>query len=229
MATPDRATVREDVALACRMLEREGLINFSGHVSGRDPEEGMWIHPGDAPRHAVRGDMLVRLALDGRVLEGGGKPPSEAPIHWAIYRARPDVGAVAHLHPAAAITLSIVSGAAYVPVVQHGALFEDGVPVLDDSRHVDSRERGERLAEVLGGHRAALIRGHGAVVVGRTVRECFKACVYFEENAEQLIAAMALGKPLVLPREEQVEGRQVAEEGAGKVWRYYSERQGIGD
>lgn len=227
MSLREREDIKEQVALACRMLEAAGLIDFSGHISARDPEEGIWIHPIDKPRNQVAVEDLVRLSLDGSVLEGTARKPSETPIHTEIYRRRPDVGSVAHLHPPITTALSI-AGVAFLPVIQHGALFADGVPVLDDSRHVNTPERGARLAEVLGAHRAAIIRGHGAVVVGKTVVDCFMACVYLEDNARQLWRALAVGQPRPITPEEASDGvRSYGATSAQKVWDYYRIRLGL--
>lgn len=211
----------ESVALACRMLEHAGLIDFSGHISARDPEEGYWIHPINTPRNEVKGDDILHVSLDGELLEGKSKPPSERFIHGEIYRLRPDVGSIAHLHPAMTTLLSIIKHP-YIPVIQHGAIFADGVPVLDDSRHVNTRERGERLAQVLGSHRAAIIRGHGAVVVGKSVVDCFMAAVYMEDNAVQLWRALSAGTPQPLSEEEAADGmRSFSVISAQKVWDYH--------
>ncbi len=231
-----KSGLRETVALACRMLEHEGLIDYSGHVSARDPDgKGYWIHTLEKPRHAVTPNDVIKVSLDGDVISGRGKPPSEKPIHAEIYRARPDVGAVAHLHPLTTNSLTI-AGYDFVPVVQHGAMFGEKLPMLDDSRHLSTKEQGEKLAQVLGNYRAALIRGHGVAVVGSDMVDCFTGCVFLEDNAKHLWRALSASggrKESIHPlrQEEIAHGlrhfdivNQRERGSAKKIWDYYLQK-----
>jgi L-fuculose-phosphate aldolase len=218
------------------MLEHEGLIDYSGHISVRDPSgQAYWIHTLDKPRHAVTETDVVKVSLDDKVLVGRGKPPSERAIHAEIYRVRPDVGSVAHLHPPTTNAISI-AGYDFVPVNQHGSVFGAKIPVLDDSTHIDTKGKGEKLAQVLGNSKAVIIRGHGVVVVGRDAVDCFTSCVYLEDNANHLWRALAatggrMNALNILSQEEIEKGEQhfdrgtQKQRGAGtKVWDYYLQR-----
>jgi L-ribulose-5-phosphate 4-epimerase len=228
--------LRATVAQSCRMLEHEGLIDYSGHVSARDPDgKGYWIHTLEKPRHMVTPSDVIKVSLDGHVLSGKGMPPSEKWIHSEIYRVRPDVGAVAHLHPLYTNSLTI-AGYNFVPVVQHGAMFGESLPMLDDSRHVDSKEQGEKLAQTLGNYRAALIRGHGVAVIGSDMVDCFTGCIFLEDNAKHLWQALgATGGRMDslhgLKSEEIAHGmrhfdivNQRQRGSAKKIWDYYLQR-----
>ena len=233
-AKTKKPNTREDVALTCRMLEHEGLIDYSGHVSARDPKgNGYWFHTLVKPRYAVTGRDVINVSLDGAVLAGVGKPPSEKAIHAEIYRARSDVGAVAHLHPLTTNALT-VAGYNFVPVVQHGAMFGESLPMLDDSRHVSTKEQGEELARILGSSRAVLIRGHGVAVVGSNLVDCFTACVFLEDNAKHLWRALSaaggqstkirgLGKNEIEHGMRHFDIKVQTERGsAKKIWDYYA-------
>ena len=155
------------------------------------------------------------------------KLPSEIHIHTAIYRRRQGVNAVAHLHPPITTALS-VAGKPYVPVIHHGAIFLDGVPVHDDCRHVNTREKGDALALTLGDKRAVIMRGHGAVVVADSVKGVFFGSVYLEDNAAKLIEAYKMGEPFVLNQEELEVGKNIWRQPQfEKIWHYYQEKSGI--
>lgn len=234
---PTPSSIRRTVALACRMLENEGLIDYSGHISVRDPSgNAYWINTLEKPRHAVTETDVVKVSLqDDRVLMGKGRPPSERPIHAEVYKARPDVGSVAHLHP---ITTNSICIAGYdiVPVNQHGSVFGEKIPVSNDSTHVDTIEKGQELARVLGNQKAAIMRGHGVVVVGKDAGDCFTTCVYLEDNANHLWRALAanggrmdmvraLGKDEIELGIEHFDPGSQKQRGAGtKVWDYYLQR-----
>jgi L-fuculose-phosphate aldolase len=179
--------LRIDVATCVRMLEYLGLIDFSGHVSCRIPGMNtILINPWGASRHSLGPQDIVKASLSGEPLEEGVELPLEIHIHTSIYRRRPDVNAVTHLHPPVTTALS-VAGKDYVPVIYHGAIFGAGVSVYDDCSHVNTVQKGDALAAVLGPRRAAIMRGHGAVVAAESVKGAFLGSVYLEDNAKMRI------------------------------------------
>jgi ribulose-5-phosphate 4-epimerase/fuculose-1-phosphate aldolase len=217
-----------EVATCVRMLEYLGLIDFSGHVSARiQGTEGIFINSWGASRHGLGPKDIVKANLEGEPLEKGVKVPSEVHIHTSIYRKRPDVMAIAHLHPPATTVLSI-AGREYMPVMHHGTIFSGGVPVYDDCRHVDTRGKGDALASLLDKSRAIIMRGHGAVVAAETVKGAFFGSVYLEDNAEKLLEASKAGTPRTLTKEELETGDRIwCQPQFEKVWNYYQEKSGI--
>lgn len=185
------------------------------------------IHPIDTPRNQVSAEDLVRVSLDGNVLEGTARKPSETPIHTEIYRRRPDVGSVAHLHPPITTALSI-AGVEFLPVIQHGALFADGVPVLDDSRHVNTPERGNPTGRGFrlppGGHHSRP-RGGGGRKDGGGLLYGLRVP---GDNAHKLWRALAVGQPRPITAEEASDGvKSYGSTSAKKVWDYYRIRLGL--
>jgi L-fuculose-phosphate aldolase len=225
-AFAENQEIKSKLATLCRLLEHLGLIDFSGHVSTRIPgTENILINPRSVARCKVTPEDLLVIDLDGRVLEGRSAPPSESPIHTEIYRARPDVMAVVHLHSPMAVLVATAK-LLYVPAVYHGAIFSEGVPVLDHSGHIDTRERGESMAKLLGSRRALLIRGHGAVAAADTVESALLTCVCLEENAKYLYQLSLLGKVTPLSPDEINEGAHFLRS-AHKLWSYYEDKLGF--
>lgn len=225
------AIIRTEIAACVRMLEYLGLIDFSGHVSCRIPgTETMLINPwgGKTSPCRLMPEHVVRSDLDARPLEEGAVLPSETRIHTCIYQRRPDVGAVAHLHPPVTTALS-VAGKEYVPVMHHGAIFHAGVSVHDDCRHVNTKEKGDAVAASLGELRATIMRGHGAVVVAESVKGVFFGSVYLEDNAKKLMDCYQMGaEPRVLrPDELEAASRVWRQDQFEKVWDYYREKAAI--
>ena len=76
------AELKASVAIASRILNAEGILDYSGHVSARAPHrDAYFIQAGSDPRSDLMPDRLLLVDFDGRVLEGDGKPPIEAAIH----------------------------------------------------------------------------------------------------------------------------------------------------
>ncbi len=221
--------MKKEVALAVRMLEYLGLIDFSGHVSCRIPgTDTMFINSWGASRHGLGPADIVKSDMQGNPLEAGVILPSEKFIHTAIYQLRPEVNAVAHLHPPVTTALS-AAGKEYVPVMHHGAIFHAGVQVHDNCGHVNTVEKANALAAILGPRRAVIMRGHGAVVVAESVMGVFFGSVYLEDNAKKLADVYKMGAtPKVLREDELQASKKIwRQDQFDKVWNYYEETSGV--
>lgn len=200
--------LREKLALACRLLWLEGLLDHAGLAGARIPETGNLLlipremrdtlgrHPG-----ILKPDDFVVVDPDGNRIEGSNNPPSETPIFTGVFRARPDVGAVFHLHLPMATSFSVV-GKPLKPVYVFGAPFGEEVPVLQDGTLIQRPEQGVELARALGDNLAVLLKCHGTAVVGSTIEEAFVAGIMLEDNATRLYQASLLGTPHYLEGEE---------------------------
>jgi len=210
------------VATCCRLLEANGLIDFSGHVSCRIDDDRFLINSHGKSRLEVGPADIVEAGMDAAALQDGARVPSETHLHSSIYRTRKDVRAVAHLHSPAVISLSIARRPIF-PAIFQGTLFANGVPVYEDARHVNSASRGDRLARALGNAKVVIIRGHGSAVVAENVKALFFLSVYFEKNAQRLLDAYRAGNPEPLSPETQAEGMEglLKERIIAKVWDYY--------
>lgn len=207
------------------MLARAEIVDHSGHASIRRDGASFFINSGSAVRSTLTVDDVVAVDLGGSLVEGTARPPLEYHIHAEIYRARPDVGAVLHTHPKWSTFLTM-TGTPYQPVFGQGALLGD-VPVLDYPLSVNTGLMGQQLAGTLGDGCAALLKSHGAVVVGGDMRECFALAVYLEENAHRQYMAMQIGRPYVFSDAERQACRQnLWSPGLfRKAWEHYRSRQ----
>jgi ribulose-5-phosphate 4-epimerase/fuculose-1-phosphate aldolase len=217
--------IKQTLATCCRLLEANGLIDFSGHVSFRDGEDTFLINSHGKSRFKVGPEDMVAARLDGTPAGKGYRLPSEIHIHSSILRARRDARAVAHLHSPAVISLSIARQPIF-PAIFQGTLFADGIPVYDDARHVNTPARGDRLATALGNAKVVVIRGHGSVVVAEDIKTLFFFSMYFEKNARRLLEGYHAGNPEPLSAKAQKEGSKVLmnERIIDKVWDYYNSK-----
>ncbi len=225
--------IKTNLVMAIRLLTQEGIMDFNGHMSYRPPgTDAVLINSRRASRATLSPQDIVTIDLNGKLLEGEFEPPSENPIHTRVYCARPDVNCVAHLHPQIATVFSIAERP-LVPVFTAGCMFPlSGVPVYDDPDLIRTREAGDKLAQVLSGERAVLMRGHGAVIAAEDVTSCFCLSVWLEENAKKQLWASILGPPRVYSEDEyqRVRSSMWKPEVVRKTWEFYVERgraQGI--
>jgi ribulose-5-phosphate 4-epimerase/fuculose-1-phosphate aldolase len=221
------SALKEQLALACRILANERLFDQSGHISARHPDgDRLLIHPHGTSRYEVQPRHLLVVDFDGNVVEGDDRAPSEVFIHTQVYRARPDIQSVCHTHSRMATVLSI-AGRDIMPVTNYAAFLGPGpVPTYPDPRLVRTGAQGDALARALGNKLACVMRNHGAAVVGTDVRDTLVASVYFEENAIRQHLALQVGEPIGYTDEEiaDVKAQNWNEGPKQKVWDYYVSR-----
>lgn len=189
----DIELLKQQLVDCIRMLEQSDIIDYNGHASIRAGEGRMYINIGSCQRSMLTVADICTIDMEGNVLEGNGKPPLEFHLHAGIYRARPDVTAVVHAHPKWSTFLTMV-GRGYQPVYAQGSLVYP-MPVLDSPNSINNKPMADRLAATLGERPAAMMKSHGAVVVGKNIVEAFVLANYLEENAYRQYMALQIGEP----------------------------------
>jgi L-fuculose-phosphate aldolase len=213
--------LKQQLVDAIRMLAHAEIVDHSGHGSARWDRSTFFINSGASSRVALTTEDIVRVDLDGTLVEGTARPPLEFHIHSEIYRARPEVQAVLHTHPRWSTFLTMV-GARYSVVYAQGALLGD-IPLLDSPLSINTQPMGQKVAATLGTAPAVLLKSHGAVIVGSGLVECFALAAYLEENAHRQYMAMQIGSPYVFSDAEQKAFRERLWTPAlfQKTWDYY--------
>ena len=192
-----------DLVAAYRILAAHGIIDAYGHVSLRSPRDPQryYLARSLAPER-VTADDLIEYDLDSRPQEDRGRESVlERFIHGEIYRARPEVNCVVHNHSPSVVPFSVTE----VPLkaLYHMAAFiGEGLPnfeIRDVRRGSDLLIRdsvlGKALAETLAAKPAALMRGHGSVVVGENLPRAVGRSIYLEQSARMQMQALLLAGP----------------------------------
>lgn len=190
----------EDLVAAYRVLAEYGVIDAYGHVSVRslrDPNR-YYLARALAPER-VQIEDLIEYDLDSRPLEDGARESvRERFIHGEIFRSRPEVMAVVHNHSPSVVPFSVTQ-VAMRPIFHMAAFVGEGLPnfeIRDTQRGTDllvkTPQLGKALAKTLGPKPAALMRGHGAVVVGENLPRAVGRSVYLELSARMQMQALLL-------------------------------------
>ncbi len=192
-----------DLVAAYRILASQGVIDAYGHVSLRSPRnpQRYYLARSLAPE-LVTPDDLIEYDLDSRPLDDRGRESMrERFIHGEIFRTRPEVMAVVHNHSPSVVPFS-VTGVPMRALFHMASFVADGLPnfeirdVLPGSDLlVKTPELGKALAATLGSKPAALMRGHGSVVVGENLPRAVGRSIYLELSARLQMQAMLLAGP----------------------------------
>jgi len=190
----------EDLVAAYRILAEHGVIDAYGHVSVRsesDPKR-YFLARAIAPE-TVTPDDILEYDLDSNPVDARGRESvRERFIHGEILKARPDVRAVVHNHSPSVVPFSVTT-VSMRPLFHMAAFIGNGVPnfeIRDAEKGTDLLVKtpylGQALAKTLGGHPAALMRGHGSVTVGETLPRAVGRSVYLEMSARMQFQAMLI-------------------------------------
>jgi L-fuculose-phosphate aldolase len=190
---------------ATQEMVRRGLVSgASGNASLRlSPEEGrelLAITPTQRLYSELAPEDIVVIDFDGEPVEGELLPSSETPLHLAIYRARRDAKAVVHTHSIFASVLA-VAGLELPPIIDEMVMAIGGGVRVADYAFPGSEELAQRACEALGERNAVLLRNHGMVGVGRSLKEALENCHLVERVAQIFVYSTLLGKATPLPQE----------------------------
>ena len=199
----------ELVARACRVLGKLDVTHGAlGHVSLRlGDSESMLIKgkgPGEVGLRYTRPEDILTVDFSANKVTGADdlQPPSESFLHIWLYRTRPEIRSVIHVHPEHAVLLTIC-GKEILPI--YGAygpgarLALEGMRTYPRSITIHDDRLGEEFARFMGSSQAALMRGHGVSVVGNGVEDATVRTMALNELVTMTYRAYLLAHPSRFP------------------------------
>ena len=228
-AGPADRQLIEDLVAANRILAMQGVLDGWGHVSvrhDRDPQRYL-LSRSLAPELITAKDIL-EFDLDNNPVDAKGRNLyTERFIHGEIYKTRPDVAAIAHMHAPPVIPFGVID-VPLKPIYHRAAFIALGVPIFDirdaagmTDLLIRNPALGRALAQSIADKPAVLMRGHGATVVGPSLQRLVGRSIFLAMNATLQAQAMTLapgGRINYLDPEEArlIEAREGY--GLGRAW-----------
>jgi len=205
-----------DLVLAYKILVNEGVLDSFGHISIRSRAAAdRFLMPRAMPPSLVEADDVLPFSVETSqpIAPGDRRVNGERYLHGEIYKARPDVGAIVHSHSQAVIPFSITAIPLRPVIVQAGFLplqvpnFEiRDVRGNGRGMQITDPVRGAALAKTLGDAAVALLRGHGNVVVGSSVKQATVFAAYTDINARMQAAGLQIDRDIVAMDEPELFG-----------------------
>jgi HCOMODA/2-hydroxy-3-carboxy-muconic semialdehyde decarboxylase len=229
-AGPADPQLIEDLVAANHILADHGVLDGYGHVSARhDRAPDRYLLSRSLAPALVTADDIMEYDLDSNPVDAQKRALYvERFIHGEIYKARPEVQAVVHHHSPAVIPFG-VSTVPLRPLYHMAAFLWEGVPVFEirdvggmTDILVRSPALGRALAQTLDSKAAALMRGHGAVVVSSSLSGVVGRSIYLQLNAYLQAQAIALGGPVTYLDPE--EGRKADLVGYQRAWELWKRK-----
>lgn len=196
---------REDLAACYRLCVHYRMTDMIyNHISLRVPgrHDQFLINAFGLLYSEVSASNLIKVDIEGRVVEDTTLEanPAGFVIHAAVHKARPDVDCVFHTHTRAGVAVSAQRDG-LLPISQHAMRFHNRVGYHDYEGIALDTDEQRRLVADLGPHKVLILRNHGLLTAGTTVRDAFEEMYYLELACQIQLDATAAGTPLVRPPE----------------------------
>src|SRR6202161_2540376 len=208
----ERLHRKQRLAAAFRLFSRFGFDQgVAGHITARDPQDPdrFWVNPFGMDFGHIKVSDLICVDADGNVVEGDYPVNTAAfAIHSQVHAARPDVIAAAHAHSVYGKSWSAL-GRLLDPITQDAcAFYEDHGLFAEFTGVVYETSEGERIAQALGQHKAAILRNHGLMTVGHCVEEAAWWFITMDRSCQAQLLAEAAGVPVKIDHAAAVTTRE---------------------
>ena len=207
----DGLYLRQNLALLYNMIADMGLDDLIyTHASARlnsDNEDGdndtFYIcRFGDA-HSEVHPDDLLEYDFSGKVVNGAeGYNKTGFAIHQGIYKNRPDINAIVHLHTPEIVAISSLK-CGLLPISQFALPFYKKMSYYSyDSLVTDPKEQGDAISSALGMSKTMLMENHGSITCGSTIGEAFYFTRFLQNACNVQCKILATGRDYIMPTTE---------------------------
>lgn len=191
---------RQQLLAASRRLVELGLNRGTAGNASIRHADGMLITPSALPVAEMTTDSMVRMDLEGKVLQGG-KPSSEWRFHRDIFVARPEIGAVLHMHSTFATTIACLGKD--VPAVHYHIAIAGGDSIRCTPYTIFGEQNLSDLAlEALHDRKACLLGNHGMIALGKDLADALSVAQEVEYLCEIYWRTLQAGTPQILTAQQ---------------------------
>lgn len=204
---------RREVVETCLFMQNNGLIvGTAGNVSIR-VDDKVAISPSGVPYETMTAEDVVVFSMDGERVDGILEPSSELPLHLSVYR-ETAAKAITHNHAPASTALGLVVDE--IPPSHYYSAMLGGIIRVAPYAEFGTDELARNVTDALKGRSGALMKNHGAITIGPTVKKAAGLLPILEYVCEIHLRAMATGAPIALLSPEQMADAKAAIADYGK-------------
>lgn len=193
---------KKEIIKAGLLLKEYRLISLSGgNITLRTESNHVIATPSGMLYDTMLPEDIVILDIDGNTIEGFRRVSVDIEAILHILKNMPHVNAVIHTHQVYASAVGLVEEElpAAVTTLPNACL---GAVTVAPYSSAACLEMGKKTVEYIKDKRAIILKHHGVVTVGSTLKEALYAAVYLEDAAKTYIAAKSIGTPSILDEEQ---------------------------
>ncbi|QGH36652.1 class II aldolase/adducin family protein [Gracilibacillus salitolerans] len=202
--------VREQLKEYAAKLVQSGLVvGAGGNLSMR--EDGyMYISPSGFDLQEIEEEQWVKVHIETGEVLSELKPSSEVLMHLECFRRRPDIDSVLHAHPSYSVGVS--SAERDIP-----SMFPDFPAMIRNVKYLDymiptTHVLADAVAEVIEETDVVVMRNHGVLTVGKSMKEAYFFMQLTEEAAKVYTISNMVGNPRLLTEQECQDLRDLSSE-----------------
>jgi L-fuculose-phosphate aldolase len=196
------STLKKQMIRVCQRLDALGFVPATdGNVSVRMGRDRILITPSMLPKGEIRESQLLVTDLEGKVLQGLGRPSSEIKMHLYAYRMRPEVKAIVHAHPSFATAFAAAGRSLTAPLLPESVILVGPVPLAKYATP-STGEVPRSMAPLIKKHQALLLANHGVLALGGDLSQALQRMERVEHLAKISFMARALGGGKVLNKKD---------------------------
>ena len=198
----DKKAKKAIIDIGQRMYVRNFVAANDGNISIKVGDNEVWATPTGVSKGFMKKSMLVKVDLDGNVLEGKGKPSSELKMHLRAYKENEDIKAVVHAHPPICTAFSIARIPMDIPILAEAVITLGEVPITEYAE-LGSEAVPESIAPFCHTHNGVILGNHGAVTWGKDPYDAYYRLESMEYYANILMLTdRVLGNQKTLSKEQ---------------------------
>ncbi|MGM0214301.1 class II aldolase/adducin family protein [Enterococcus sp. AZ109] len=195
---------KEIIIQTGKKLDRYGLIALSGgNVSWRMDSGEILVTPSGMVYEELTPEDIIVLDSDGNILESKRRPSVDTVALLYIFQKRPDINGIIHTHQPYATALGLIEDEIACNLTTLANAARGNVKVAPYSSAA-SLDMGIKAVDYLGDQLAVVLKHHGVIGVGDSLKQALYSCVYLEEACKTIVAARSCGKELAMMNPEQI-------------------------
>lgn len=195
---------KEIIIQTGKKLDRYGLIALSGgNVSWRMDSGEILVTPSGMVYEELTPEDIIVLDSDGNILESKRRPSVDTVALLYIFQKRPDINGIIHTHQPYATALGLIEDEIACNLTTLANAARGNVKVAPYSSAA-SLDMGIKAVDYLGDQLAVVLKHHGVIGVGDSLKQALYSCVYLEEACKTIVAARSCGKELAMMNQEQI-------------------------
>jgi len=171
--------------------EKNYTPGYSGNISVRY-EKGMLITVSGSANGYLEQEDVVYTDFSGKSLEEGKKPSSEKFLHIEIYKKRPDINCIIHVHAPYLSSFASARKDLMAPIMAENVFYFGGIPLADYALP-SSMELVKNTVKYFDEYDAVLMANHGFIVGAETMRDAYLKLELAESYAQVVINTELLG------------------------------------
>ena len=195
--------INEIIEYGKKCGEKNFTPGYSGNISARY-DDGMLITTSGSSNGYLSEKDIVHTNFEGESLEDGKKPSSEKFLHIEIYKKRPEINYIIHVHAPYLSAFASAGKDLMAPIMAENVFYFGGIPLAEYALPSTMRLV-ENTVKFFDKYDAVLMANHGFIIASKTMNDAYMKLELAESYAQVVLNTYLLGGAKLLTQKEAQE------------------------